>query len=338
MRILIDSYSECFQNEAGGVQLKIKYYYQYMSRINDVKLFDKWTDKIADYDILHIFKPGIQHGSLVRFAISHGVPIVVSATAETESRRKVFLKKMIDRMLPLRTPYRIMKEIYRSANAITVQTVYEKEYVCGAFGVPAGKVFVVPNGISIHPTEDWNGMFRKKYGIEDRFVLQVGRFDRNKNQLSTIRAVAGTDMKLVLIGGPDKDDLDYYKQCKREAGDNVIFTGWIDHEDPMLVAAYQDCQAMILPSHKEIFGNVLHEAAACGANIVATQVLPLKAWGIQDMCWAIDPDSVRDIREKLLDAYTTPKTDVLKEKTLRTFTWESVSEAYNAVYKRILGG
>ena len=59
MKVLFDSYSTVTQNQAGGVGIKVKKTYQNLSGKLEVKLFDKWTDKIEDYDVLNVFKTSI---------------------------------------------------------------------------------------------------------------------------------------------------------------------------------------------------------------------------------------------------------------------------------------
>lgn len=336
MKLLIDSYNECFQNNAGGVRTKIEYFIDNIKPYCDVKLFDKWNDKISDYDIYHIFKPSIQNYSSIIYAKKLGIPIVISAVAQKEKGRTVLAKKIIDKLLPINTFYKCMKKIYQMSDIIIAETIYEKEFICKTYNIRADKIKVIPNGISIDYLKETDNHFKKKYGINSDFLLQVGRFDSNKNQLSTIKAIKDTDVNLVLIGGPDKDDLSYYEECKKNAGKNVYFIGWIDHNDPLLLSAYKECKAFILPSHNEILGNALIEAAACGANIISTNVLPLSDWGIDKMCMSIDPNNIDDIKRKIIKSMETDKNNELKKKVIELFDWKNVTKKHMNVYKGLI--
>ena len=68
MKILIDSYNTINQNKFGGMQTKIKGYIDHMSPLAEIKKFDKWTDIIDDYDIIHIFMASSEECGLVKYA------------------------------------------------------------------------------------------------------------------------------------------------------------------------------------------------------------------------------------------------------------------------------
>ena len=164
----------------------------------------------------------------------------------------------------------------------------------------------------------------------------MGRFDANKNQLSTIRALKGTGVKLVFIGGPDKDEPQYFERCKKEADSNVLFVGWVDHNDPMLVSAYQNCHTFILPSHKEILGNALLEAGACGANLLSTNVLPLSDWGIEKECLSFNPSDVDDIREKVMISLKTNKKNQLAGYISERFDWSAIIQEHDRLCRKLI--
>ena len=324
MRILIDSYNECFQNSSGGVRIKIESFTKRMSQYNSVTLFNKWTDKISDFDILHVFKPGLQNYREILFAV-----------AEKESMKAIYVKKAICKA-KLHIPYYYYKEIYDLADCIITETIYEKEFIMQAYNINAKKISILPNGIDLNYTKNYRQLFFDKTGLADPFLLQVGRFDANKNQLNTIRALNETNYKAVFIGGPDKDDLDYYKKCKNEANDNIIFLGWVNHDDPILTGAYQSCYSFILPSYKEILGNALLEAGACGANLISTNVLPLDNWGIADLTLQINPSDIMDIKNKIEKSMNTPKNYALQRIITDQFDWNKIIDEHSNIYRRIL--
>ena len=69
MRILIESYNNVMQNPAGGVSGRIKNYINTLKKSGiEAKLFNKWEDKIIDYDIIHIFKLNTEDYQLVKYA------------------------------------------------------------------------------------------------------------------------------------------------------------------------------------------------------------------------------------------------------------------------------
>jgi len=336
VKILFESYNEVTQNEAGGVAIKIRLLQQYLSKFADVKLFDKWNDSFLETDIIHLFMPTVQNLNTFKLAKKLGKKVVVSAIATPEKKRKMIAKRIINKFLNEKSPYYAKQYIFTNSDYIITETDLEKKFIVSCYGVQENRVMVIPNGVTISEVEIDPQYFKNKTGIENGFVLQVGRFDRNKNQLSTIKAINGTELKLVLIGGPDKDDMDYYEACKKAAGKNVTFLGWVNHDDPLLYSAYKSCHTFILPSFHEILGNAMIEAAALGANVVVTNALPVSEWGIEDLCLTIDPHNVTDIRNKLLESLKKEKDSLLERRIKELFSWDSVVDQHLEVYKKVL--
>ena len=336
MRILIDSYNEINQNKAGGMQTKIESYIVHSKEQFEVKKFDKWNDRLEDYDILHIFMANPQEFSLLKLAKSRGLKTVVSAVVPYSNRFRILASRIVSKTLSIHSNWIMVQGMLQNADMVVAETIYEKKFINKYYGIASNKIAVIPNGIDLDMNAYVPGYFKNHTQIEGRFILQVGRFDSNKNQLSTIRAVKGTDLQLVLIGGADKSDPFYYEKCKQEAGDNVHFLGWINHNDPLLLAAYMECQTVVLPSYHEILGNAMLEGAACGANIVVSDVLPLDDWNIKDCCYVIKAGNVKDIRKKLILADEKNHDDILKDKIRNLFSWDRVIEQHKKIYDNLI--
>lgn len=336
MKILIDSYNTVTQNVCGGVNIKIREISKRLPTFAEVKLFDKWNDKIQDYDILHVFSLSDEAYSLVNVAHKKGIKIVVSAIVNPSNRLKMFLNRLAARFLRQINYYKKNKYILDVADAIICETEREKNFVVKAYSVNENKVCVIPNGVDEVREDASEEYFREKTGIKGKFILQVGRFDPNKNQLSVIEAVRGTDMQLVLIGGADNKYEEYYNKCKEVAGENVHFLGWIDHDDILLYSAYKAAQAFVIPSHKEIFGNAMFESGIYGCNIVATNALPMETWGFDKYCYVIESKNIEDIKNKLSEAYCSKKNSFISDIIAKKFSWESVINDHVEIYESIL--
>ena len=335
MKVLVESYSVVMQNASGGVQTKIREYIKNLSPYAEVKLFDKWNDKITDYDILHVFMASADCYSLVRLAKEKGLKIVTSAIISSNGLGRIFYGRVTGRLFRQYNTYRMQEYIFDASDAIICETIYEKEFLVNSYGVNKNKVFVIPNGINFPPENINDEIFRKKTNITEEFVLQVGRFDPNKNQLNVIEALKDSTIPLVFIGGADKAYAEYYKKCMEKAGDNVHFIGWVDHDDPMLYSAYSAAKVTVLPSHHEIFGNALWEGGICGCNLVATDVLPLKSFGLDKYCLSIKADDIKDIRKKIEIAYNMKKNKELSKIIKEKFSWSKVIEKHIEIYKNI---
>jgi len=205
------------------------------------------------------------------------------------------------------------------------------------------ETIVVPNGVDKEVFYNASPKsFEDKYQIKD-FVLNVGRFSFRKNQLSLIRALKGTGLRVVFIGESSKitkhyavkDTIDklYYQQCIRESDESFIFLGSMSHEE--LASAYAACKVFALPSLYETPGLSALEAALAGANVCITSKGSTREY-FSGYAFYCDPYDICSIKRAILQAYDTPKSGNLKEHVLRNFTWDHVAKATLEAYMQVL--
>ena len=134
------------------------------------------------------------------------------------------------------------------------------------------KCYVIPHGIDgrrfQNPDPQAVDMIHEQYG--HRIVLGVGRLVYYKGFEYLIRAVAGTNATLLIIGtGPLESQL---KDIARAVGaaDRVHFLGDV----PDVTPYYHAARMFALPStaRSEAFGIVQLEAMACGTPVINTQL------------------------------------------------------------------
>lgn len=167
------------------------------------------------------------------------------------------------------------------------------------------------------------------------YVLTVGRIEGRKNQLNLIKALAGTELKLAIIGKPSPNHIDYYEQCKvlaKENG-NVEFIEHIEHEE--LVKIYKAAKVHVLPSWFETTGLSSLEAAVMDCNIVVSPKGDTEEY-FQNMCYYCNPDNVNSIKEAVLKAYYAPINSELKKFVLENYTWNRTAEQTLVAYKNVL--
>ena len=152
---------------------------------------------------------------------------------------------------------------YRSADAIIVTSQEAKQYVSKTFGIPSGKIVVIPNYID---TELFRPLNIEK--IPNRLIF-VGRFAEEKNLLNLLMAMKDIPhAELVLVGdGPLESALREFAQRHRI---NVTFAGRIPNDElPVLL---NSAEAFVLPSLYEGNPKALLEAMACGLPVIVTPV------------------------------------------------------------------
>lgn len=330
MNILLDSYNTVFQHVSGGIPMRINKMLQYLNNRTDVKAkcFDKWNDKIADYDVLHVFKANIENLAEMCYAKSLGKRVVLSSVVPQDHANKIKFSLALNKIIPISNTYSFMKQALCVADAIVAQTNQESEFITKTYGISNSKIYVIPNGVN---------EILLKQNIDERSkqnVICVGRFDSNKNQLSVIKALKNSNIPLHFIGGESIAESDYYKVCRDEAKNspNIFFHGWVPNSSEQFFEFYRTAKVVILPSYKEIFGNSLIEGAACGANLVATTALPTHEWGLGNHCISVDANNVGSIKKGIIKAFEMPLDPGLRRIIEQKFSWDQVVNRYCQVY------
>jgi glycosyltransferase involved in cell wall biosynthesis len=187
--------------------------------------------------------------------------------------------------------------------------------------------FKIPLGID---TE----IFKRRQIQKDKYlVLCVGRIEGIKNQLNLIRAIRNTNYRLILIGAPSPNHVEYYKQCKKEAGANVLF---IEHlSQQQLANHYAKASVHVLPSFFENFGLATLEAAAMGCKVVISKN------GFIGECLSgeafyCDPFSPASILEAIDIAAKTRMARNLEEQVRQKFTWQQTAQRTLWAYQQVL--
>lgn len=338
MRIAIQSYNNFGQNTAGGVRTKIFNYVDSLAAFPDVecKMFDKWHDKLADFDILHCFALKEEIYDQVRLARSLGKKVVISSIVPLSKPNWIKFNLFLGRKFNIRNVYYLNALTLDMTDAVITETGKEKEFVRDVYGVEPERIFTIPNGVSTDVQGGDPALARERFGFEKECIVHVSRIDRNKNQLNVIRALRNTDIPVVFLGGPDTTDMAYYEQCRAEATPNMFFAGWVQHDDPLFASTLAAAKVSVLPSYNEVFGNAIYEGLLAGCNVVATNVVPVSEWGLEKDVISIDPSSVEDIRRGILAAYEKPRNPQVVEKVSSIFSFRAIAQQHVDLYRKIL--
>ena len=339
MKVAIQGYNNCCQNLAGGVRTKIFNYVDSLNNFPEVecKLFNKWEDRLVDYDILHCFALMGEIHDQVKFAKSLGKKVVISSIVPLSKPYWIRLNILLGKYFHIRSMYYLNKLTLNMADCVITETIKEKSFICKAYQISQDKIVTIPNGIATDVQGGDPRIVREKYGFDKECIVHVSRIDRNKNQLNVIRAMKGTDIPVVFIGGPDPNDMAYYYQCRTEATENMYFTGWVYHDDPLLASTLAAARVSVLPSYKETFGYSIYEGLLAGCNVVATNAIPVAEWGFEHDVILCDPSSVENIRACILGAYKKERNEEIVKRVLDTFSFKAIAQRHIDCYKRILG-
>jgi glycosyltransferase involved in cell wall biosynthesis len=151
-----------------------------------------------------------------------------------------------------------------------------------SFDISAEKIFTAPNAVdndffsqmSIKVRNN-SARSRQDFGLPTRFFLFVGRTVAEKGVFDLLLAYRELDaalrseIGLIFVGdGAARTEL------SRLAGDVtpgcVRFPGFVQREN--LAVYYALAEALVFPTHAEVWGLVVNEAMACGLPVVCTDV------------------------------------------------------------------
>lgn len=311
----------------------------------NVQFFNMQSDRIEDYDILHLFNPANFVNEAYSFIVAakeREVKTVVSPVFWLSHRyqgmqsfkRRILYHKFMFPLTRKILKVRLIEKILRMADMILPNSQTEMEHLVRLFGLDRSKMMIVPNAADLKFKYGDPALFKEKYGLED-FILFVGRIEDRKNVLGLIRGFkkAKLSVSLVLIGR--RISTQYFEKCLREANKRVIFLGPLKHDDPLLLSAYKACKVFVLPSFYETPGLAALEAALAGANIVVTKEGSAYEY-FGKHAWYVNPYSVDSIATALKEAYNTPKNSKLSKIVENKFTWRKTAEKTLQAYMKVL--
>ena len=213
---------------------------------------------------------------------------------------------------------------------------FEKQRILDIFKIPTRKVIVIPNGISTNffSKDMEDNLFEKKYGMKG-FVLHVGQFTRNKNQIAIIEAMKDMKEKLVMIGQPV--EMDYYNECQNRLTENMSILETLENGSSELVDLYKAAGLFILPSFREAYPLTVLEAGVTGNKMLITKNCMLdKEDRLFDIEW-INPTDITNIKKWIEKNRNYTKKRLESEK-IAQFKWKTVAEELIKVYRMDCNG
>jgi len=235
----------------------------------------------------------------------------------------------------------------RAAARILVPTECVARHAVDHLDVPRDRIAVVPLGVDDDlrpPDEAATAQARRRYGLDEPFVLFVGNIEPKKNLPTLLRAVAalrrqGLPHGLVLAGKRGWKCRDVYRlPCELGIERAVRFLGYVP--EAHLPGLYGAADLFAFPSLVEGFGLPPLEAMACGTPVVTSDAEAL----LETTGEAALHAPARDA-EALADAMGRALTDAALRERLRAaglaraaeFSWPRTAEATRAAYREALG-
>ena len=243
------------------------------------------------------------------------------------------------------------RRVLEDADAIICVGENEQKAVQARF--PGKRVEWIPNGVNAASFAEGNGRaFREKHGIPQnrRVILNVGRIDPQKNQLTLLSAMSELlrkhkDAHLVLIGPVTVESYGaklLEKINEASLHNHVTVLPGMPGGSQELVNAFHAADVFCLPSRHEPFGIVVLEAWAAGLPVVASHVggIPSFTNDGEDILHADagDPQSFSTAIDKLFAEPELAKRIAANGRhNARTrFDWAQITDRLENLYRDLL--
>jgi glycosyltransferase involved in cell wall biosynthesis len=311
----------------------------------DVRRFDPWHDRLESADWLHLFGTLPECLAMARAAKQAGTRVALSPVSwydpgATWRLEPTFARKLravtgwaARRLLPAIPSWR--RTLIHCADVLLPNSHAEARQLVTRFGANPRKIVVVPNGVDPRFAHGDAWRFESTFGIAN-FILVPGRIEPRKNQLTVIRALAGTGLRVVILGDCHPDHAAYFDRCCAAADSDVRFIGHIDHDSPMMAAAYRAARVVVLASWFETPGLAALEGALAGANVVVTARGCAREY-FGDHARYVQPDDAAGIRVAVREATADSAHDTLRATIERQYLWQHVAAQTLAAYERAEG-
>ena len=215
-----------------------------------------------------------------------------------------------------------------------------------AYGVPAQKVTVIPNGVcedDFFMTSDQS--LSARYGwVEGPVILFMGRLNPIKGPDLLLEAFISVCKQLsdyqLVFAGPDggmRPDLLASAQA-HGLGDRVHFLGHVDGQDKARL--YRHAALLVVPSRQEAMSIVALEAGICGTAVLLTDQCGFSGIRAVDprlevpaTATAIAAGLVRLLADPSVLTQVAP---IWKRFVSQHYAWETMAPNYLTLYRNIL--
>ena len=231
---------------------------------------------------------------------------------------------------------KIFRELYSQAAGMIFNARPELELTERVYDTENVEKIVMGIGMDVDLKTD-PAAFRKKFGINEPFIIYAGRKDMGKNVHTLLKYFGEykkrnpSDLKLVLIGGGEID-------IPESAAKDVIDLGFVDIQDK-----YDACGAaefLCQPSKNESFSLVIMESWLCGRPVLVHEHCEVTKNFVRESSGGLYFGDYFEF-EGCLDYFLNNK-DISaamglngRQYVLRNFDWNIIIDRYREFFEKI---
>jgi len=218
----------------------------------------------------------------------------------------------------------------RAADKIVAVSEYEKNLLCGQFGLDPDKVVVIPCGVDFR---EFEGLKRRKRGF--RSVLYVGNLVGYKGVQFLIEVLPklDDDIFLEIVGEGSMRYALEERVKKLNVLDRVRFFQNLPRRK--LLQKFVDADVFVLPSRYEAYSIVVAEALAAGTPCIVANTSALIEWVDGKYCFGLDypieVDSLAQLIDRVIDCRE--KIDETNFRTGKIKDWNDVVMQLERIYE-----
>lgn len=245
-----------------------------------------------------------------------------------------------------RAAYKVFFErSLRSADHVITVSEAMKRELLDYF--PGTLISVIYNGLNAREfdtvTEPNLQAVRLKYGLAEEFVLAVGHFERRKNYLRLVDAMArlrnrGRSCSLLIIGNDSGERKAIEERIKSLdlCGSVKILSGLTDME---IRCCYKLCNLFVFPSSYEGFGIPILEAMAAGRPMALSDI-PVFREITQDKCVYFphdDTEAIASAIEKVRSSIT-ERARLIEygSERVQAFSFQTLAGQMESLYRSLM--
>ena len=341
MRVAVLSYPTLFQT-VGGLRMKVGRTVDALNRRGiDAQLIDPVHQKLADFDLVHVFAPYNGNFRIVEQAKSDGVPVVMSTILNVpmsplHGARARLISRVVGKLTnwTMTTDFAQNQAAMRNADHLVALGRIEKRSLIEGYGMPAGKVSIVHNGVGEEFFRATPDAFLAKFKIPQPFVLHTGLIGQVKNQLGLVRALKNEDVNIVLIGYCAKSQQAHLDACLAEGGKRVHYLSELPHGE-MIASAYAASAVVAIPSVHEGMPNSILEGLAADRPVVLTNNHTIDIDLPTDAAIQVGPEDHAGIHRAVMGFLRQPPPPGRARSVVSALSWEAVADALINIYRKV---
>lgn len=258
----------------GGAQIQIEQTKAALEKIGVDVEYLRWWDETQTGDILH--QVGHLDTAMIRLAQNKGWKVAITILLTDQCNRSewgLFVRKLCIRSalagpLPRRLKAKLPWRSYHLCDRVIVGLQAERMVLEKVYGVPGGRVAVVPLGLNDAFLNAGQALRTEEH------LICTGTIGPAKNSLELARLAAAAGTPMLFVGKPFDLSGAYWAEFQQLIDGKIVKHHSHVGSLPELIALLQRARGYVLMSRSENWSLAAHEAAACGLPLL----LPDQRW------------------------------------------------------------